>query len=201
MTDEDKPDDLTINGPDSPISLQKFIDSPGFNPRDRRLTVLLDQTGDGIFNDATPINITADECKDHALHLFYKVFEPTKKVPAYLLRHIDYMFDVVTTHKENYSYGFKSQQEALTYVNNDPENDLYKFCFNKLNNVKFNAEFQQVLGLIGLIAGSLNQARKNGSSIRVYIEHPETHLHPKKQAKFMTLLNELSLEFGGQAIQ
>lgn len=64
--------------------------------------------------------------------------------------------------------------------------------------LKHNKELQQIVGLIQLVAGGLNLARKTKSGIRFYIIEPETHLHPKRASAVITLLDKLYNDYGNE---
>jgi hypothetical protein len=57
-------------------------------------------------------------------------------------------------------------------------------------------EVMQVIGLVQLLAGGLNMARKQGQYMRFYIEEPEARLHPSRQAQVMNVILELQKEYG-----
>lgn len=59
-----------------------------------------------------------------------------------------------------------------------------------------NVEMKQLIGFIQLIAGSLNLARKMKRGVRIYIEEPETRLHPKRERMIMSLLEEIKKDYG-----
>lgn len=181
--------DLSVNGPGSPVSLKKFLLSHETN---KELTVLIDGTGSGIAHDDEGcLYITPEECKTQALHYSKNVFNG-RQIPAYLYRYLGYM--MIDGMKE-----YNSDQElAEAFQNGDitEESDDYKYLLNLITYCEHNSEAQQVIGLIQLIAGSLNIARKADSGLRLYIDRPETALHPKRQAKAMSLFMKLKSEYG-----
>lgn len=182
--------DLSLNGPGSPVSLKKAIKKLNINGS-KDFTVFIDGTGDGIaMDDPETVNITTEECKKQALYLIENVFEPSQRIPAYAIRHIVYMYD-----DTNSNYKYKSVKEVIDAIGSDPEHEDYKLVFNKFTYGRDNAEFLQILGLLSLIAGTFNMARKENKNVRIYIQHPETHLHPKRQSKAVTFLNALKDEY------
>jgi predicted ATP-dependent endonuclease of OLD family len=54
----------------------------------------------------------------------------------------------------------------------------------------------QLIGMIQLVGGSLNIARKEQKGVRLYIEEPESRMHPKRQAKMVSLLEMLKKDYG-----
>jgi hypothetical protein len=183
--------DLSIDGPGSPVSLRKFLEiQPGNG--NGQIRALLDRTGDGIVMDDPDTNyITTDACKKQA-KWFLENFS-RERVPAYAIRHILYMFD----DSKGTSYKYKSKEEAIEAISNDPEHPDFKFVTNKFKHGDNNVEFLQVLGLLQLLSGTLTTARKLNQGVRVYLEHPDSFLHPGRSAKLMYMLKEVMKEFGG----
>lgn len=66
---------------------------------------------------------------------------------------------------------------------------MYKYA-------KTNAELKQLIGLIQLVGGSLNIARKQQKSIKLWIEEPETRMHPKRERRIMSLIYALKKDYG-----
>jgi predicted ATP-dependent endonuclease of OLD family len=79
------------------------------------------------------------------------------------------------------------------------ETPAYKKICNLITYCKSNAESRQLIGLCILLAGALNLARKENRFPRIFIEHPETHLHPKMECKLMTLLEQIKKDYGRPA--
>lgn len=80
-------------------------------------------------------------------------------------------------------------KEHLDYMFDCDTEAMYKYAAT-------NVEMKQLIGFIQLFGGSLKQATKAGANLRMWIVEPETHLHPKRQAKFMTLFNRLKDKYG-----
>jgi len=178
-------DDLKVNpdSPTSPISLDKFLKLTATERKE--LTVLIDGTGFGIKKDSLePLYITPDECRTQALYYLNNKFKDGK-APLYLIRYLDFMF---------FDAPFISEDEVNTNPNSYIETG--KKIVDFLENAKDNDEALQVIGLVQLIAGSLNMARKAGAGILLYIDKPETHLHPKRQSRFMTMFQHIRKEYG-----
>jgi len=184
-----KEDDLSVAGPGSPVSLKKFLLR---HQTAKPMTVLLDQTGTGIaHDDEGTIYITPEECSTQALYYSEHMFNGVN-VPAYLYRYITYM--MMEGEKE-----YMNDQELAEDFKNGTitaESDSYKQVVNLIKYCKDNPEMQQVMGLIQLIGGSLNIARKADAGIRLYLDRPETSMHPKRQARFMSCLMKLQKEYG-----
>lgn len=194
-------EDLSIAGPGSPVSLKKFFLHHSSGLKD--ITVLVDGTGCGIAKDADCIYITPEECSTQALYYSKKLFDG-KRVPAYLYRYIQYMmFD----EKGYGAMKYPTDQDlvkALEEGSLNAESEEYKQIVNFIQYCEYNTEAQQVIGLIQLIGGTLNSLRKrainmrdpNQASVRIYIDRPETALHPKRQSRFMSLFHKLKDEYG-----
>jgi hypothetical protein len=46
-----------------------------------------------------------------------------------------------------------------------------------------------------LFSGTLNEARREGVAIKMFIETPEASLHPKRTSKWMCLFNHIKDEY------
>ena len=168
--------------PYSPISLKDFLDKAG--PDLKRLTLLVDGTGNGIYNDAGIVNIAPADCKMQAE--YYKTIHNVNQFPMYLLRYLYYLF-------LEEDYKIKSNEEVAKIYTED---ETVKQRLNSLVlNCDKNPEAAQCIGLVQLIAGTLSMARRQKAGVRVYIEHPETHLHPKRQSKFTSVLTDIYDEY------
>jgi len=109
-----------------------------------------------------------------------------------LYRYLSYMFI-------DDAKWYESDQELVEDFNKGlitENSDNYKTVLSLIKWCEQNKESAQVIGLIQLIGGSLNIARKEGCGIKLYIEHPETSLHPKRQAKFVSMLTKIQEEYG-----
>lgn len=183
--------DLSVDWVGSPISLDKFLKTEYAKfESEQKLTVLIDGSGSGIFNDTkSHITISPEECHKQAKYYSEKVFNG-KAIPLYLYRHLCYMMldKEYQTNEEIYE-DFRTGR-----VTKDSEH--YKQLVNLIKYCSANPEAMQVIGLIQLISGCLNIAREHKSKVGLYIQHPEAHLHPKRQSKFMTMFNELLKEYG-----
>ena len=83
-------------------------------------------------------------------------------------------------------------KKYLEYMYEDDKQDIdamYKYA-------KTNAELKQIIGIIQLVGGSLNAAKKQNKSVRLYIEEPETRMHPKRERRVISLLEKLKKDYG-----
>ena len=184
-------EDLSVAGPYSPVSLKKFL---YHHPTSRPLTVLIDGTGLGIVKDEEGmLYITPEDCSQQALHYCKTIFDG-KRVPAYLYRYLHYMFINNAYHPKYNS----DQDVANAFINKEltEESEEYIQIRNMITYAEHNTELLQVIGLIQLIGGSLNMARKSNSGLRLYLDRPETALHPKRQSSFMSMFEMLRKDYG-----
>ena len=184
-------EDLSIDGPGSPVSLVKFFRNAQI---DKPLTLIVDGTGCGIAHDAEDVvYVTPAECSTQAKYYCSTLFNG-KNIPAYLYRHLgQLMFDW------GYEYKYETDQAlAAAFESGElsAESDDYKQICNWFKYIDSNDEVRQIVGLIQLIAGSLNAARKQESGLRLYIDKPETSLHPKRQAGVISTILRLKDEYG-----
>jgi len=66
---------------------------------------------------------------------------------------------------------------------------LYKYA-------KTNGEMRHIIALVQLFGGSLNVAKKEKVGVKIYIEEPETRMHPKREAKMMMLIEKIKKDYG-----
>ncbi len=186
-------EDISLAGPGSPVSLKKFLAT---HPVIKPFTLLVDGSGLGIAkDDEGTVYITPQDCKDQALYYCKNVFDGVH-VPAYLFRYLNYMMfdDEQWTSDNQVAEAFVSKQ--LT----DKSEEYTRVC-TLLKFAEYNPEALQVIGLIQLIGGILNTARKQKSGVRLYLEHPETSLHPKRQSRFVSLFHKLFKEYGYEDVK
>lgn len=183
-------EDLSIAGPGSPISLKKFLITA---PIPKPLSVLVDGTGSGIaHDDENTIYITPQECSQQAIYYVENKFNG-KSVPAYLYRYLAYMFLDQELISSDIECGLQFKEGKITEESPD-----YIQIRNLITYVKSNPEAQQVIGLIQLISGILNISRKENKGVRLYIQNPETSLHPKRCSRFISMLVKIRKEYGGE---
>lgn len=130
------------------------------------IKVLVDGTGSGFVNDDSTLANITIKEREFQADYFISLGLP---LPAYLKKYIEYMFE---------DDGKPCNAESM-----------YKYAST-------NAELKQIIGMVQLVGGGLNIARKQNKSIRMFIEQPEAHQHPKRQAKMMTLLMKLKEDYG-----
>lgn len=183
-------DDLSVAGPGSPVSLHKFIKTQGGTLQ--KLTVLVDGTGLGIHKDEENcVYITPEECRKQSVYFLKEKFDG-ERIPAYLYRYISMMF------LEN-APKYETDQDLVEAFNSgkiDEDHPDYKYILNLVRWCESNDEAAQVIGMIQLIAGSLRIATKNKAGIRLYIERPETALHPKRCSRSVSMIIALDKEYG-----
>lgn len=182
--------DLSIDGPGSPISIKKFNNSKEIKYRDDKDLLILIDDGNGIAHDDPEFNyITPEECSKQAIFFLKNSFNPDG-LPAYLYRYLSYMYQKDKQFATNQEY-------ADTMINGslDKESNDYKEIINKVKYLENNRESQQIIGFIQLFAGCLNQAKKSDKQIKLFIQEPETNLHPKRCAMLMSLIKMIQEEY------
>ena len=194
MTDED----LSVAGPYSPISLKKFLTIHGKSLPE--FTVLIDQTDMGIAKDAeNTLYITPNACKEQCDYFRDNIFFPSKRISAYLYRYLHYMFI-----NDDYKPKYLSDQDVMNAMVKGEitaTSEDYVKIQNLIAYSDANREASQIIGFIQLFAGSLSiykkESLKTGTQLgqRIFIEEPETHLHPKRQARLMSLFNHIRDEY------
>lgn len=162
------------------ISLQKFIDqrkNAGEEIKGPEPLILLNQTDMyGIVNDTSDFitispheNDTGNTTTAQALYYLDTFYDPKiRNAPAYLRRYIKKM------------YQYKSFEEADQII----------------HTARNNKEALHIIGLIQLVGGCLNIARKQGTAPKLYIVEPETYMHPKRERLIITVFKELAEEYG-----
>lgn len=179
--------DISVDGPFSPISLKKVLAEIEPKP----ITIFVDGSGCGIAqDDDSLIYITPSECSSQALYYSKTLFDG-KRIPAYLYRYLGFMFSIGKDYQTDEELVEDFSSGVITEESVD-----YKQILNLIKYCEHNDEAKQVIGLIQLIGGALNIARKQQKGIRLYIDKPETSLHPNKQSKIPTLLMRLKDRYG-----
>jgi len=67
--------------------------------------------------------------------------------------------------------------------------NLYKYA-------KTNGEMRHIIAIVQLFGGSLNIAKKQKKHVKIYLEEPETRMHPKREARMMMLIEKLKKDYG-----
>jgi len=184
-------EDLSISGPGSPVSLKKFLHK---NPDVKPITLIVDGSGCGITHDEeNMLYVTPEECSKQSIYYSKSLFNG-EQISAYLYRYISFLMlekgnDMKYKTDQELAQAF--YDEKITRTSED-----YIYIRNFITYCENNSEAQQVIGLIQIIAGSLNIARKEKKGIRLYLDRPETALHPSRQSRFMSALMMLRTEYG-----
>ena len=159
--------------------------------------VFIDGTGAGIAHDDPEVTyITPADCATQAIWYSKNQFDGTR-IPAYLYRHMHYM--CIDNNEGGYGYKYKTDLDVVAAFNSSEitlESQDYIYIKNLITYCESNPESQQVIGLIQLIGGTLSAVKKAKTGIALYILHPETHLHPKKQARFITMFETIREDYG-----
>lgn len=193
-----KKEDLSVAGPGSPISLKKVLKK--IKPVE--FTLLLDQTGTGFaYDEPSLVYITVEERRKQAVwfvnEIFKKHIAAEMDIPAYLYRYLRYLFivDQNTSYKKTMPYetdaDFRKAMRDKTVDKKD-----YDMLYNMILYAEENPEMAQAIGLIQLVAGTLKRVVHSRSGIRIFIENPETHMHPKRERLIMSMLQMLKKEYG-----
>lgn len=187
--------DLSISGPGSPVSLKKFVDQA----KDlRKFTLLIDGTGSGIAKDHPEfLYVTPEECSKQSIYYSKERFDG--RIPVYLYRYLHYLFIQNGT-----SWTYKTDDDVLQaflrkeITNTSPD---YVYLKNLIENCEHNPEAQQCIGFVQIVGGALNIARKNKSGLRLFIDRPETALHPARQSAIMPVILQLEEDYGGMDLK
>jgi hypothetical protein len=193
--------DLSVDGAYSPVSLRKFIalkspeqeDDPIGATKQDLIRVLIDNTGAGIaMDDPYTIYVTPEVRLEQAQHYREHVFNGSQ-VSAHLFRYLRYMFLDAdeNDYPTNQSVADAARDGKLT-----EDSDDYKAVINLIKYSDHNVEAAQVIGFIQIFAGILNHTSKKKIPIRLFIQHPETGLHPKRTARFMSLFYKIQNDYG-----
>jgi hypothetical protein len=181
--------DLSVAGPGSPVSLKKFIALyPEVTKQSEKSPVLLVSDIPIAKDDPNTLYVTVEECKNQALWFLENVFDGIR-IPYYTIHHLLYMYE-----EGNEGYKTYADNESIKCIiitkELNADHPHYKFVLNKFKYGKDDPEFLQILGLLQLVGGVLKQG-----GVRIFVEHPETHLHPKRECRIMVMLNKLREEY------
>jgi hypothetical protein len=185
--------DLSIAGPGSPVSLKKVIEQV-IGPEQKPFTVLVDRTGAGIAHDSDEcIYVTPEQCSIQALYYKNNIFDG-RRIPAYLYRALHYFYN-----DGRYTPKYKTDQDVIdAFIKEEitEESPEYIQILNLIKYCDSNSEAQQIIGLIQLIQGPLSIAKKQNVGFKLYLDRPETALHPKRQSAFMSWFTRTCEEYG-----
>lgn len=184
---------VNVDGAYSPVSLKKYLEldsekeSTGYSFR-----VLIDNTGYGIaLDDPNTMYMTPEDRIEQAKYFRERIFDG-KSLPVYLFRYLRYMFLEKDDNKypsdESVVKAYRSGKLTL----DSPD---YKMVVNLVKFSDNNVEAAHIIGLIQLVAGSFNLSSKEKRSFRLFIQHPETGLHPKRVARFMSMYHMIVREY------
>ena len=186
--------DLNIDGPDSPISFKKFNGTLSKSEK-KEFMVLVDGTGLGIADDDPSfMYLTPERAREQAIYFKDVLFESMEgrqvRMPEYLFRYMSMAYQE--------SLLFSSKRTYAEYLAENPnhyESEQYKRMLNLIKYCDSNKEAAQIIGLIILFAGTLHSCFKEKICVKILIEEPETHLHPKRERMIMHMLHKIKNEF------
>lgn len=193
---ESDPNDLSVDGPGSPASLKKFLaweekNNPGTSGQ---LKVIIDHGAGIVKDDPDTVVITPEDCKKQAEYFLDNIFSKTPGLPYYAIRHIGAMYAL-----DGYDYFSKTRK----YLDNESvkmaimtnsikkEDEDVKFFLNKFKYGKSDSEFMQILGLIQLLSGAFKKGCR-----RIFVDYPETYLHPKRERILVCMFEAIKKEYG-----
>jgi len=192
--------DLSIAGPGSPISMQKFtdyLDAETPIERQPELIVMLNQSGQGLLQDNDSIVQVMIADRVMQAHYWRDEFWNGKQISAYLYRYVYYMLeeDEYDIAKHKYPNN-QAIVDALTSGALTETSDEFVRMKGYFEWLKSNNEVTHIVGLVQLVGGSLRAAAKKQSYLRIFIEEPETGMHPKRERKLVTLIKMLGDDYG-----
>ena len=190
MKDDREMPDLSVDGPGSPISVKKVLENVAMSPTG--VHVFIDQNASGFDLEGSDyMEITTEECKRQAVYFKENHFDG-ERMPFYLLKYLYYFyFDDSIFEKAEDIPGLTK------YFSEDEKGKTeYKTLLNTVKYCDKNHESAHLIGLIQGLCGMLKMARDHGSPPRLFIQHPESHLHPSRAAKLMTFTYKVRAEYG-----
>ena len=166
---EEEKDDLLT--PDKrALSLGKIADQ--IVPPENKITVLINNSGKGIRNDVPLIEVNPEETIKQGRYYIEEVHPKFGgRIPSYLTKYLGRLYE-------------DDEDQSVEY--------LLEGAFD-------NREVLHLIGMIQLVGGTLNAARKEGGGVRLYIVEPETYCHPKRERIIMSVLHDLIDEYGFKA--
>lgn len=84
-------------------------------------------------------------------------------------------------------------KKYLKVLYEDPEGKTVEAMYGQAH---MNKGLKQMIGLIQLIAGGCNMARKAGKGIRFFVELPETYMHPAQQRHIPDVMKMIMDDYG-----
>lgn len=189
---DEKPNYL-VAGEGSPISLNKVLEDKANGVYKKEFCVFIDNTYSGFALDAPgTVYLTVDARTEQAVYFVERIFDG--RIPCYLYRYLHYMY-----HHEEYEMKYPKDEDVVKAFESGAltvESEEYKKLQNMIKYSGSNKSVQQMIGLITLLGGTLLDCKKRGKYIRIYIEEPETHLHPQQERRVISLLHKLREEYG-----
>lgn len=182
------PEDLQVDGPYSPLSLAKLStklhDGTEFK-------VLLDQSGLGFaHDDPSMLYMTIQARLEQAYWWVDNKFDGRRVFP-WMYRYLHYMFiDGSFKYKDDVDVIACMQEGKIT-----EDMDEYKHIISLVKYCKTNVEAAQIIGCIQLLVMTFKQCTKDGVPVSIFIEQPETSLHPKREAKWMSMFYDIKKNY------
>jgi hypothetical protein len=118
------------------------------------------------------MSITAQDCSEQAAY-FRDTFFPDR-IPEYVLEYMNGLF---------------------YYDKKIPTEEPLEAIMGMIEYCKTNKEASQCIGLIILLHDSLVLAKHYNKWPTLYIEYPETNLHPKREAAVMSMIYDIFKKF------
>lgn len=180
-------EDLQLDGEGSPISIKKVMRNITIN---KDVTVLVDNSHQGYeLDDESYMYITIKQREEATEYYIDNKFNE-KQISEWMYRYIYYMLygEVKYNTKEDLVAEFNSGKLTL-------QSEEFQKISKFIKYSKTNLSSKHIVGLILNLAGILSMCKKKGVPPRVFIELPETGLHPQMQAKLMSLINIIRKDY------
>ena len=182
---------LHIDGPHSPLSLAKIRD----NLEMRDFTVLVHTSDVAIAPDYSRVfNVTMEERVFQAKYYLSEIFPKTGKIPLYLLVYLYCLFE------EGIPYAtWIDHEQPLEEIKKQIPNfeEVVERYTKMVKYAEHNLAYLHAIGMIQLLVGTMSQAKKANSSIAIYVEYPETAMHPKQQSRIVGFFTFLKNKYYG----
>jgi hypothetical protein len=169
-------------------------EKPNSDPKNF-LTVLIDQTGTGFIQDEPTLVQVMIQDRIEQAHYYRDHIFNGKQPSAYLYRYIHWVMLDDCAKPPKYSTD-QSILDANMRGELTAESEEFKLILNYINYCKHNPEIAHLIGLVQLVGGSLKAAAKQKNKLRIFIEHPETGMHPKRERLLVSLLHRLRDQYG-----